>query len=152
MQLLFWAPFELDKEVDGVDLRKWMNIRSPVGWAAAVALILAFSPGARKTARRMAIKGTATAMNMAEQVKETAIGMQQQVKSWIKRDPMELEEVPDSTREEVDKQPPVGGELRLDGFEELLQSLMKRLEKQQQELEALRHQMENNQKPEGSGS
>jgi hypothetical protein len=123
-----------------------------VGWAAAVALILAFSPGARKTARRMAIKGTATAMNMAEQVKETAIGMQQQVKSWVKRDPMESEGIPDSTWEEVGKQSPSGGELRLEGFEELLQSLMKRLEKQQQELEALRHQLENNQKPEESGS
>ncbi|MBN2909994.1 hypothetical protein JQC72_10755 [Polycladomyces sp. WAk] len=152
MQLLFWATFTLGKEVEGVDLRKWMNVRSPVGWAAAVALILAFSPRARKAARRMAVKGTATALNMAEQVKETAIGMQQQVKSWMKRDSMESEEVSDSTWEEVGKQAPAGGELPLEGFEDLLQSLMKRLEKQQQELEALRHQMENNQKPDDSGT
>jgi hypothetical protein len=152
MHLLFWVPFELDKEVDGVDLRKWMNVRSPVGWAAAVALILAFSPGARKTARRMAVKGTATAMNMAENVKETAIGMQQQVKSWMKREPMESEDVPDSTWEEVGKQSPASGELRSERVEELLQSLIKRLDQQQQELEALRHQMENSQKPEESGA
>jgi hypothetical protein len=140
-----------DKEVDGVDLRKWLNVRSPVGWAAAVALILAFSPGARKTARRMAVKGTATALNMADQVKETAIGMQQQVKSWMKRDAMESEYVPDLSSEEVGEQSHAGRE-QLEGLEELLQSLMKRLEKQQQELEALRRQMEMNQKPEESGS
>lgn len=151
MHLLFWVPFELDKEVDGVDLRKWMNVRSPAGWAAAVALILAFSPRARKAARRMAVKGTATAMNMAENVKETAIGMQQQVKAWMKREPMESEDVPDSW-EEVGKQSPASGELRSERFEELLQSLIKRLDQQQQELEALRHQMENSQKPEESGS
>jgi hypothetical protein len=59
-------------------------IKSPFGIAfATVALLLAFSPEARRTARKLAIKATETALDLSEKTKEATVSMKKQLQSVV---------------------------------------------------------------------
>ncbi len=48
-------------------------IKSPIGiLLAAAAVVLAVSPEARKTSRRLAVKGTAVLLEITDQIKDAA--------------------------------------------------------------------------------
>jgi hypothetical protein len=59
-------------------------IKSPFGLAlAAIALLLALSPEARKSARILAIKATETALELSEKTKEATVSMKKQFQSVV---------------------------------------------------------------------
>ncbi|WP_179223693.1 MULTISPECIES: hypothetical protein [Paenibacillus] len=48
----------------------------PIGYVlAGAAMMLAFSPEARKTMRKFAVKGTEAVLNLTEQAKDTVEGL-----------------------------------------------------------------------------
>ncbi|SEB62736.1 hypothetical protein [Paenibacillus sp. GP183] len=58
--------------------------KSPFGLTlAAVALLLALSPEARNTVRKMAIKATETALDLSEKTKEATVSMKKQFQSVV---------------------------------------------------------------------
>lgn len=57
-------------------MKKILPTQSPLGFAlTAGAVLFALSPRARKTTRRLAVKGTAAVMSMADQMREATAGM-----------------------------------------------------------------------------
>jgi hypothetical protein len=53
-------------------------LRSPIGWMiGATVVMLTLSPDARKTARRLAVKGTATVLDIVEQVRNVTSNLGQ---------------------------------------------------------------------------
>jgi hypothetical protein len=58
--------------------------KSPFGLAlAAAALLLALSPEARKTARKLVIKATEAAIDLSERTKEATMSMKSQMQSVV---------------------------------------------------------------------
>jgi hypothetical protein len=53
-------------------------LRSPIGWMlGATVVMLTLSPDARKTVRRMAVKGTATVLDIVEQVRNVTSNLRE---------------------------------------------------------------------------
>lgn len=69
-------------------------LKSRVGILLGVAgLLLALSPEARRAARRAAVKGTETFLDLADQVKEAGAGLQNRLTSLADRSNSDVEKV-----------------------------------------------------------
>ncbi|HJV45524.1 MAG TPA: hypothetical protein VJ824_07340 [Bacillota bacterium] len=59
-------------------------LKSPLGIAlTAVSALLIASPEARKTTRKLAVKGTAAVLGLVDQVKDASVGVRKQLNSVI---------------------------------------------------------------------
>ena len=75
-------------------------LKNPIGFAfTATAVILALSPEARKTARKLAVKGTAAILDLADQMKEAVNQGPEEVKSFFEEAQQEKTRVLDFAME-----------------------------------------------------
>ncbi|PTX59654.1 hypothetical protein C8P63_11189 [Melghirimyces profundicolus] len=129
-----------------MDLKKVMDIRSPLGLVVVGAAVLALSPQVRRTGRRLLVKGTAASLDLADRMREwkdrrgEGEGVELDLSAFgFPADNERAEETTgdDSRQEEKEVNPPDDS----NETTHMIQSLKERIEQQQQEIDRLRREM-----------